>query len=624
MLNNLKIKGKLMISFSIVSIIVLIVGLFAIHRIKMIDEGCTEIYQRVAIPLEYCSKLSNDYEKIRVSIRDMLLAQTTEELHAKYNKLIETDKNFDEWLAKYENTINNEDARREYESLVKAKKEYMAYIPGFLKLLESNNHVEAETMLGGSWTGLNDVFQKAMDEVVQHNIDSGHATSEKNIAQTRSTIVIMLIFLIISAIITFVFGQVIAFNIQSIIKSVISQTKDLINAALGGKLTVRANEEETNIEFREIVAGINEILNAVIIPLNTAAEYIKRISKGDMPSLISEKYEGDFNEIKNNLNILIKANIEIVEKAKIAANGDLTIDLMKRSEKDELMQSLTDMVRSTANIISEFKSATNNISVSSQQMSSTSQQMSQGASEQASATEEVSSSLEQILTNIQQNTENAQQTEKIALSTVKQIETANNASKQTLSYMQEIADKVSIIGEIARQTNILALNAAVEAARAGEHGKGFAVVASEVRKLAERSHSAALEINSLTKNSVKATEDSEILLAELVPDIKKTAILVQDIANASLEQNAGVQQINNAVLQLNKVTQQNAAASEEMATSSEELASQTQQLLEMISFFKMNNHHSVNKALELKQERNTYHTHVPNLTNHMSGNYETF
>ncbi|OFX80896.1 MAG: hypothetical protein A2X12_02090 [Bacteroidetes bacterium GWE2_29_8] len=213
--------------------------------------------------------------------------------------------------------------------------------------------------------------------------------------------------------------------------------------------------------------------------------------------------------------------------------------------------------------------------------------MSQGASEQASSAEEVSSSMEQMAANIQQNTDNAQQTEKIAVNSAEGINKVALAAKDTLNQMKEIAEKVSIIGEIARQTNILALNAAVEAARAGEHGKGFAVVAAEVRKLAERSQSAAVEIDSLTKISVRSTEEAGMLMNAIAPEIQKTAKLVQEITAASMEQSSGADQVNNALQQLNKVTQQNAAASEEMSTGAEELSSQAEQLLETISFFKL-------------------------------------
>ena len=318
-----------------------------------------------------------------------------------------------------------------------------------------------------------------------------------------------------------------------------------------------------------------------------AANHVERISKGDIPPVITKNYNGDFNDIKNNLNMLIESNNEIAEKARLIADGDLTVELNKRSDNDSLIESLSTMIKSIAVTISDFSNAAENISSSSQQMSSTAQMMSQGATEQASSAEEVSSSMEEMSANIQQNTENAQQTQKISQKAAEGIKKINAASDQVVKYMEEIAEKVSIIGDIARNTNILALNAAVEAARAGEHGRGFAVVASEVRKLAERSQAAAVEIDALTQTSVAATEESSKLLTEIVPEIENTSKLVQEIATASLEQNAGADQVNNAIQQLNQITQQNAAASEEVATSSEELSGQADQLLEKIGYFKL-------------------------------------
>jgi len=379
------------------------------------------------------------------------------------------------------------------------------------------------------------------------------------------------------------------------VKDLVTDTNKLAEAAVNGNLSTRADASKYKGDYAKVIEGINNTLGAVVGPMSVASEYISKISVGDMPPVITEKFNGDFNIIIININVLINALNEIIEKAKLIADGDLTVDLKKRSENDELMNSLNNMVKSTANIVSEFQTAANNISSSSQQMSSTSQEMSQGASEQASSAEEVSSSMEEMAANIQQNTENARQTEKIAFNSSEGITKVSESSKETLKYIVEIADKVSIIGEIARQTNILALNAAVEAARAGEHGKGFAVVAAEVRKLAERSQIAAVEIDTLTKTSVRATEDGGKMMAAILPDISKTAKLVQEIAAASLEQNSGADQVNNAIQQLNQVTQQNAAASEEMATSSEELASQAQQLMEMISFFKLKDNTSAKK-----------------------------
>ncbi len=376
-------------------------------------------------------------------------------------------------------------------------------------------------------------------------------------------------------------------RMEEALNNLIIDINNLAGAAVDGKLSTRADITKHQGDYVKVVNGINNTLDAVINPLTVAADYVSRISVGDMPPVITDKYNGDFNIIINNINILIKALNEVIDKARLMANGDLTVDLKKRSDNDELMQSLNDMVKSTATIIAEFQTASNNISASSQQMSSTSQQMSQGASEQASSAEEVSSSMEEMAANIQQNTENAQETEKIALNAANNINMIAQEARGSVDSMKEIAEKVSIIGEIARQTNILALNAAVEAARAGEHGKGFAVVAAEVRKLAERSQVAAVEIDTLTKDNVRSTERAGEMLTGIAPEIQKTAKLVQEIAAASIEQNSGADQVNNAIQQLNQVTQQNAAASEEMATSSEELASQAQQLMEMISFFKI-------------------------------------
>ena len=413
----------------------------------------------------------------------------------------------------------------------------------------------------------------------------------------------LILTLIASIAFAMIIGIAISTNINNIIKFVNKQIKDVVDGVIQGKLDTRADFHKTNNDFRSITVGLNKVVDSLVEPLNVAADYISRISIGDMPPLISDKYNGDFNTIINNLNLLISTLNEIILKAKLVAEGDLMVDMKKRSEKDQLLESLTEMIKSTANIISEFSLAANSVSISSEQMSSSSKQMSQGASEQASSAEEVSSSMEEMVANIQQNTENARQTEKIALNAAEGIDKVNVASDETLKYMREIADKVSIIGEIARQTNILALNAAVEAARAGEHGKGFAVVAAEVRKLAERSQVSAVEIEKLTKNSVRATEESSKLLNAIAPEIGKTAKLVQEIAAASIEQNSGADQVNNAIQQLNHVTQQNAAVSEEMATSSEELASQAQRLLNMISFFMLESgtaeKKSVNKGNKL-------------------------
>jgi methyl-accepting chemotaxis protein len=272
--------------------------------------------------------------------------------------------------------------------------------------------------------------------------------------------------------------------------------------------------------------------------------------------------------------------------ANAVAEGDLTVEAKPLSDKDTLGLSLKQMIERLRSVVADALSASDNVSSGSQELSATSEQMSQGATEQASAAEEASASMEEMASNIKQNADNAAQTEKIARQSAKDAELSGEAVSRAVSAMQTIAEKITIVQEIARQTDLLALNAAVEAARAGEHGKGFAVVASEVRKLAERSQTASAEISAVSSETVKAAQSAGEMLTSLVPDIRKTAELVAEISAACREQDIGASQINEAIQQLDKVTQQNASASEEMSATSEELAAQAEELQASISYFR--------------------------------------
>ncbi len=379
-------------------------------------------------------------------------------------------------------------------------------------------------------------------------------------------------------------------NLNSCIDAInllIADAGTMSTTAVEGKLSNRADVSRHQGDFRKIVGGFNATLDAVIVPLNMSAQYVERISKGDMPPVITDSYNGDFNSIKNNLNFLIEALHRITAGARAVSQGNLMVELKERSANDDLMKALIAMVRQLTSVVGEVKSAADNVAAGSQELSSGAEAVSHGASQQAAAAQEASSSVEQMTANIRQNADNAQQTEKIAVQSAKDAKAGGEAVNETVAAMREIAGRISIVEEIARQTNMLALNAAIEAARAGEHGKGFAVVASEVRKLAERSQHAAQEISSLSASSVEVAERAGEMLSRILPDIQRTAELVQEINASSREQDTGAGQINKAIQQLDQVIQQNASAAEEMASTAEELSSQAEQLQGAVAFFRI-------------------------------------
>jgi methyl-accepting chemotaxis protein len=321
-----------------------------------------------------------------------------------------------------------------------------------------------------------------------------------------------------------------------------------------------------------IQAKLGPIHNLWAFPLNVIIAvsgyvYVARVIKRPLLNII-----GNINEL---------------------SEGNLTTQvdsvLLKREDEIGVLANSTQKLTSQlSQVVENISASANQLAAAGEELNTSSQELSTGANQQASSVEEVSSSMEQMTSNIEQNNDNAQQTNKIATDAYQKMSKVQEASQKSVLAVRDIADKISIITDIAFQTNLLALNAAVEAARAGEHGRGFAVVAAEVRKLAERSRLAANEINEISKSSLRITEESGILLKEILPDINKTAKLVEEIAASSVEQRQGTIQINSAIQELNNNTQYNASASEELASSAEELTAQSELLLDAISFFQTN------------------------------------
>lgn len=682
--NKMKIRTKLLMSFVIVVSLACLTGYIGYNGMKTIKASQDEVAQ-VRMPSIESLLIMSEAQTAVDAAENALLSRiaSKEARKAAYQRFDNAKKRYDDARNIYEALPQTEEEAKVWKEFVKAWDIYWnLHLQGVQLSLNYDADPSDKTYQLYSDYALITIAEpfsnaeKLLNNLVEINKKVAAQSVKDANDHASSSINILVTALLFAVVLALIFGFFIAANIQSIIKSVVKQTKELVDSAVAGKLSVRARPEDTNEEFREIVIGINKTLDAVINPLNVAANYVDRISKGyippkitdsyngdfneiknnlntcidainlliedaasltkaavegklatradagrhegdfrkivegvnytldavigplnvaasyvekiskgDMPGIIVENYNGDFNAIKNNLNVLINAFNEIITKAKMVAQGDLTVTLTKRSENDELMGALSDMVVRLSEIVSQVMEAAQNVSTSSNQMSSSAVQIAEGANEQSASAEEVSSSIEEMASSIQQNSDNSVATEKIAVASAQGMIDVNNAAQKSLEAIRKISEKIKIINDIAGKTDILAINAAIEAARAGEQGKGFAVVAAEVRKLAEVSQKAAVEINELSASSLKVTEESGSMMMKIIPEIQKTAQLVKEIAASSNEQRMGSDQITKAVNQFTQVTQENAAAAEEMSSSAEELAGQAELLRETISFF---------------------------------------
>ena len=684
-IQNMTLKGKLLAGFVTVAIIAGVIGGFGIYNIKKIDAADTMLYEKITVPLADLAQISTFFQKIRVNGRSIVAAETIEERETYVDRVKKYREEIEKYADSFEKTILTEEGRRFFEEFKKTRAVYGPMLDKVIVLANEGRSGEAAALMNGEMYKAAQAEEDAIEKLMESKIGQGNQTSIDNSAAAKSATTIMIVLAVAGVVLAVGLGLIIArivlrqlggdpkqvgeiANLVAVgdlsrevvvasgdttsvmaamkkmvdtVKALTADTNMLVGAALDGRLATRADAAKHQGDFRKIIAGVNDTLDAVVGPLKVSADYMDRISKGEIPPPITEKYNGDFNEIKNSLNNMVKMMSDLLAQTdmliKAAADGELdkradtslfvggwnklvagvndtvtnivkplmvTADYIDKISKGTIPQGITDsykgqyniikdninsMVDKLSEVVSDVQDAAENVATGAQEMSTTAQQMSQGATEQAASAEEISSSMEQMASNIRQNTDNAIQTEKIAVKSASDAKEGGKAVSETVVAMKDIATKISIIEEIARQTNLLALNAAIEAARAGEHGKGFAVVASEVRKLAERSQSAAGEISQLSTSSVAVAEQAGEMLNKMLPDIQKTAELVQEVSASSKEQDTGADQINKAIQQLDQVIQQNAGASEEMASTTEELSSQAEQLKSTIAFFTLEN-----------------------------------
>ncbi len=329
------------------------------------------------------------------------------------------------------------------------------------------------------------------------------------------------------------------------------------------------------------------LVRSVVTPIRSAAKAFDRLAEGDLTVQVAASSGDEIGQLQTALGRMVAYLRATADLADGISNGDLRADVVPRSEQDALGNAFKRMSENLRRTIREVRTGIRLLSAASSQVAATSQSLSNGTGDQAASVEEATSSLEEMTASIAQNASSSRQMEKMALRGAEDAEASAGAVAETLGAMRSIAERISIVEEIAYQTNLLALNAAIEAARAGEHGRGFSVVAAEIRRLAERSQAAAKEIRSMAGTSVGVAERSGRLLVELVPAIKKTAELVQEVAAASDEQATGVEQINRAMGQVDDVAQRNASAAEQLASTAQEMAAQSESLRQELDNFQL-------------------------------------
>ena len=649
---NMKIAAKLISTFLVIAIISGVVGIFGIISIQNVNQSGEAIYTNYGYSQLYLGNIKGEFHNQRAIFRDIIMDADSSKTAEYVQKLDASDEIMQDNLKKYGDTCNGPDEIADFNAFKALIDTYAEVRDKIVEFAKEGSYDDANAyMREDSSVQAVDNVQEVIENEISDNVTLGNEALAADQASSNRASLIMIILvavagagaiglgIFVSRIISKPIKHVVDVanqlavgdtdikktNYQSkdeigqlftsfravidAIRSLVADSQTLVNSAVEGDLSDRADASKHQGDYRKIVEGINSTLDAVIMPVQEASTVLAEMAKGNLSMNVTGEYKGDHAIIKNALNDSInsiKGYIgeisgmlgEIAKK-----NLDVGITAEYRGDFVVLKDSLNGIALGLNDIMSEINTAADQVASGTHQVSEGSQEISQGATEQSSAIEELSASITQIAEQTRQNAMNAVKANKLTASATGSAAHGNEQMKAMQSAMAEINEAssniskiIKVIDDIAFQTNILALNAAVEAARAGVHGKGFAVVAEEVRNLAARSANAAKETTEMIEGTVKKTDagtkiadETAAALVTIVDEVEKAAQLVGEIANASNEQSSAISQVNSGIEQMSQVVQNNSATSEEAAAAAEELSSQAEMMKDMVRQFNLKN-----------------------------------